>query len=178
MLSPGSFFFTTMYIGNGEEERGVLNLRYGLFSWMDLGVGYGVEADKVIWNARVQVLKEGEESIRPGIILGTGSVRTGESDQSVYLHLTRSWEFSDNFAMRVTAGSAVLIPETDKFYGLAGMTFSIAEKYSLFVNYDGISFHEGFSWIPLDWLTLSALLVESKDLAISVGIKWGYAKDK
>jgi len=54
---------------------------------------------------------------------------------------------------------------------------SIAERFSFFVNFDGINFHEGISWIPTDWLTISALLIESKDIAISIGIKAGGAKE-
>ncbi len=121
------------------------------------------------WNARFQAVLE--DSWKPGIILGTGSVRTGKSDQSLYLHITKSWEFSESFALRATGGVASLVPEYEKVYGLASITTSIAEKFSPFINYDGINFHEGLAWIPLDWLTISVLLIESKDPAISFGIK-------
>ena len=75
-------------------------------------------------------------------------------------------------ALRVTAGVASLVPEYDKLYGLGGLTFSIAERFSPFATYDGINFHEGLAWIPLDWLTVSALLIESKEPAFSVGFKY------
>ena len=172
LLATGSFLFTSMYIPNGEEEQGLLNLRYGVFNWMDLGIGYSIKTKKFIWNARVQVLKEDEGGVMPGIIVGTGSVQTGGSDQSVYLNLTKSWEFSKNFALRLTGGIASLVPEFNKTYGIFGVTLSIAEKFSVFTNYDGINFHEGVSWVVTDWLSISALLIESKNLAISVGIKW------
>ena len=175
LLASRSFLFTTMNIPNGEEEHSVLNLRYGAFSRFDMGVGYTVKSRKVIWNARFQALKEDEESWKPGIILGTGSVRTGGSDQSLYLHITESWEFSENFGLRITAGAASLVPEFGKVYGLFGMTTSIAEKFSPFVNFDGRNFHEGFAWIPLEWLTIAVILIESKDPAISVGIKRSFA---
>ncbi len=77
--------------------------------------------------------------------------------------------------MRITAGVASLVPEYEKVYGLGSITTSIAEKFSPFVSYDGINFHEGIAWIPLDWLTISVLLIESKDPALSVGIKHSFA---
>ena len=79
--------------------------------------------------------------------------------------------------MRITAGVASLIPEYEKVYGLGGITTSIAEKISPFASYDGINFHEGLAWIPLEWLTISALLIESKDPAISIGIKHNFASN-
>ncbi len=173
LLASQSFLFTTMSIPGGEEENGVFNLRYGAFSRFDVGAGYTVKSNKIIWNARFQALSE--ESWKPGIILGTGSVRTGKSDQSLYLHLTKLWEFSESFSFRITAGVASLLPEYEKVYGLGGITTSIAEKFSPFISYDGINFHEGLAWIPLDWLTISALLIESKDSALSVGIKHSFA---
>ena len=106
LLSAGSFLFSGISIPGGEEETGVLSFRYGAFSRIDLGAGYSFKSEEVIWNARFQALKEDEESWKPGIILGTGSVRTGKSDQSLYIHLTKSWEFSENFSLRFTAGMA------------------------------------------------------------------------
>lgn len=175
LLAPRSLMFSSIIIPGGEEETSVFNLRYGVFSRFDVGAGYTVKSKKVIWNARFQALSE--ESWKPGIILGTGSVRTGKSDQSLYLHLTKSWEFSESFALRVTAGVASLVPEYEKVYGLGGITISIAEKFSPFMNYDGINFHEGLAWIPLDWLTISVLLVESKDPALSIGIKHSFGSN-
>ncbi len=176
LLATGSFLFTSMYIPNGEEEQGLLNLRYGVLKWLDVGFGYSVITKKVIWNVRAQVLKEDEDGMMPGIIVGTGSVQTGGSDQSVYLNLTKSWEFSESFALRVTGGIASLVPELNKTYGIFGITLSIAEKFSIFTNFDGENFHEGISWVLADWISISALLIESKNLAVSVGIKWNSPK--
>ncbi|MFC1607908.1 hypothetical protein ACFL47_08050, partial [Candidatus Latescibacterota bacterium] len=148
LLAPRSIFLSALSIPDGEEEIGVINLRFGILSRFDAGVGYGYKSEKALWSARFQVLTE-EESWRPGVILGSGSVRTGKSDQSLYLHLTKSWEFSEALALRVTTGVASLVPEYDKLYGLGSISTSIAEKYSPFVSYDGINFHEGFAWIPL-----------------------------
>ena len=174
LLAPKSVLASFISIPGGEDETGVMNLRFGILPRLDAGVGYTVTSEKYVWNARFQAVTEG--NIMPGIILGTGSVRTGKSDQSLYLHFTKSWEFSENFALRATAGIASLIPELDKTYGLGGITTSIYEKYSPFVSYDGINFHEGIAWIPLDWITVSAMLVESEEPALSVGIKYGFGK--
>ncbi len=172
LLAPMSFMISSINIPGGEEETSVFNLRYGLFPRFDAGVGYAIKNEKFIWSARFEAISE--EKNRPGIILGTGSVRTGKSDQSLYLHLTKSWEFSEMFAMRITTGIASLVPELDKIYGLGGITFSIADRFSPFISYDGINYHEGMAWIPLDWLTVSALLIESEDPALSIGIKHSF----
>jgi len=175
LLDAQSFLFTTTNIPGGKEEKSVLNVRYGVFPRFDVGAGYTVKSDKVIWNARFEAFREDGDSWIPGFILGSGSVRTGSSDQSLYLHVTKSWEFSEDFAVRMTTGAATLVPEYDKVYGLAGMTTSIYEKFSPFVNYDGKNFHEGIAWIPLNWLTVSVLMIESKEPALSAGLRWSYS---
>ena len=175
LLDSHSFLFSTINIPGGEEEQGVFNVRYGVFPRFDVGAGYSVKSEKVIWNARFEAFREDEDSWKPGLILGSGSVRTGSSDQSLYLHITKSWEFSEDFAVRMTTGAATLVPEYDKVYGLAGVTTSIYEKFSPFVSYDGKNFHEGIAWIPLNWLTVSVLMIESKEPALSAGFRWSYS---
>jgi len=172
LVSVGTIIPSYLYIPNGEEEKGVFNIRGGVTSWLDVGLGYTVEAEKVIWSARLQPLQESEDSWRPAIILGTGSVQTGGSDQSLFLQLTKSWEFNETFALRLSAGAATLLPDIEEYYGLAGMTLTITDQWSPFVSYDGINFHPGLAWIPTDWLTVAAILVESKDPAVSVGFRY------
>ena len=172
LVARQSFIFTSMYIPGSDEEKGLLNLKYGVNSWLDIGLGYSVIEKKLIWNARVQLIKEDEEGWRPGIIAGNGSVQTGGSDQSVYINLSKSFEFTEDFAMRITTGIAGLLPDMNKVYGLFGLTFSFKDKFSIFTSFDGITFHEGVSWVVNDWFSLSALLIESKYPAISAGIKW------
>jgi len=103
--------------------------------------------------------------------LGTGSVQTGGSDQSIYAQFIKSWEISETFGLRLSTGAAALVPDFDEIYGQAGITTSFYERYAVFANYDGKSFHEGISWIPLNWLTLSFLMVETEFLAISIVLK-------
>jgi len=172
LVSPGTVIPSYLYIPNGEEEKGVFNIRGGVTSWLDVGLGYTVEAEKVIWSARLQPLQESEDSWRPAVILGTGSVQTGGNDQSLYLLLSKSWEFNETFSARISAGAASLMPDFDKLYGLAGLTLTITERWSPFISYDGINFHPGLSWVPTDWLTVAAILVESKEPAVSVGLRY------
>lgn len=169
---PQSFFISDLYIPGGEEETNILKLRYGILSWLDAGFGYTFSAKKFIWSLRAQVIPENEKGWRPGLLVGTGSVRIGGSDQSLYFQVTKSWEFSEGFSLRISGGMATLLPDLDRLYALAGLTLTLTEKFSVFAHYDGRSFHPGISWIPLDWLTISSILIESRDFALSVGIRW------
>jgi hypothetical protein len=161
-----------IYIPEGEEETGVANLRYGVFSWMDIGAGYTVEAEKPIWSLRLQPITENEEGWRPAVILGTGSVQTGNSDQSVFAQLTKGWEFSEIFAVRLSGGIASLVPDFDRGYGLAGATLTITERFSPFASYDGRKMHLGLSWVVTDWMTISGLLIESEEPALSLAYRF------
>ena len=171
LIGGNSILVSALSVPTSEEERVVLNARYGIFNWLDVGAGYAARTEKFLWNVRVEPLAEDEDGWRPGIILGSGSVQTGGSDQSVYAQLTKSLEFGEGLALRLSAGSAALVPDFDEVFGLAGVTASIYERFSLFTNYDGRAFHEGASIIPMEWLTLSFLLVETEYPAISVAFK-------
>jgi hypothetical protein len=163
-----------IYIPFGEEEIGVINLRYGVFKWMDVGAGYTIKAEKPIWSIRFLPLSENEESWRPGIIIGTGSVQTGGSDQSVFAQITKSWEFKEGFALRLAGGAASLVPDFDEIYGIGGITATVTEQFSPFASYDGKNFHVGLAWIPTDWLTIGALLVEMENPAVSLGYRFSF----
>jgi hypothetical protein len=176
LISPGTFVSTAMAIQNGEDETSVLNFRAGVTSWLDVGLGYTVKSDKFIWSVRLQPISENEESWRPAVILGTGSVQTGGSDQSAFIQVTKSFEFSEVFSARFSVGLATLLPDFNKEYILAGLTMTITERWSPFINYDGINYHAGLSWIPYDWLFVTGLLVEMKDPSIMVGFRWGFDK--
>jgi hypothetical protein len=86
-----------MFIPTGEDETGVLNLRAGVTSWLDLGLGYTAKSKKLIWSVRWQPLAEDESSWRPAVILGTGSIQTGKSDQSIFIQLTKAFDISETF---------------------------------------------------------------------------------
>lgn len=174
LLSPKTLVSTAMAIPNGEDETGVFNFRAGVSSWLDVGLGYTIKSDKFIWSVRLQPLSENEETWRPAVIVGTGSIQTGKSDQSAFIQLTKAFEFSEAFSARFSVGAATLLPDFDQEYFLAGITMTITEKWSPFVNYDGINYHSGLSWIPYDWLFVTGLMVEMKNPAIMVGFRWGF----
>jgi hypothetical protein len=167
-----------LYIPTGEEEFGIMSLKYGAFDWLDLGIGYTFKAEKVIWNARLQPIKQNEDNWKPSIVIGTGSIRTGSSDQSIYLNVLKSKEFSENFAISVSGGIATLASDLDKYYGIGNVSLIFIEKITTFVNFDGISFHEGIMWTVNDWFTAGIMLIESKDPAVTVNIITPLFKNK
>jgi len=138
-------------------------------SWLDVGLGYSAKSNKAIWSVRVQPLAEEESSWRPAIIMGTGSVQAGGSDQSLFLQVTKAIEFSEKFSARFSIGVASLLPDLDRGYFLAGLTLTVTESWSPFLSYDGINFHLGLSWIPIDWLFITGIIVEMQNPAILIG---------
>ena len=170
LLAPKTLFVQGLYMPTADDEKGIVNLRYGFFSWLDAGVGYAVKAEKIIWNARVQPLKEDEEGWRPGLVLGTGSIRSGSSDQSLYMNFLKSKEFSENFTVTSSCGIATLASDIEKIYVIGNVSFTFKEKYTAFVNFDGINFHEGFAWTVNDWLTTGFMMIESKHPSFTVSI--------
>lgn len=171
LVSPGVLIPNFLYIPNGEEETGVINLRGGITDWLDVGIGYTLQAEKTLWSFRVQAIKENESSFRPSLIFGTGSVQTGKSDQSIFVQLSKSWEFNGLFSMRLSTGLASLLPDVEEYYGLAGITLTITENWSPFLSYDGINYHPGLSWIFRDKITISGILIEMEEPAVAVGFR-------
>ncbi len=172
LLPSGTLISSGMFIPEGEDETGVLNLRAGVTPWLDLGFGYTVESKKLIWGVRLQPLAEDESSWRPGIILGSGSVQTGGSDQSIFIQLTKALDFSEEFAARFSVGVAGLLPDMDRGYFLANLTMTVIERWSPFLSYDGRNFHLGLSWILTDTIFIAGYLVEMKTPAVLVGYRW------
>lgn len=176
LISPGTLISTAIAIPGGEDETAVFNFRAGVTSWLDVGFGYTVESEKFIWSIRLEPISENEESWRPAVILGTGSVQTGRSDQSAFIQVTKAFEFSEIFSARFSVGAATLLPDFDKEYFLAGITMTITERWSPFINYDGINYHLGLSFLPNDWLFITGIMVEMKYPAIMVGFRWAFNK--
>jgi hypothetical protein len=174
ILASGTMVSTVMIIPNGEDDTGILNLRAGVTSWLDLGLGYSIKSEKLIWSVRFQPIAEDETSWRPGIILGTGSVRTGRSDQSVFLQLTKAFDFSEKISARFSVGIASLLPDLNQEFLLASLTMTVSERWSPFLSYDGRSFHFGLSWIPIDWLFIAGFMIEAKYPAVLAGYRWSF----
>ncbi len=174
LLPSGTIVSTIMSIPNGEDETAVLNLRCGVTSWLDVGLGYTFRSKEPIWSVRLQPVAEDESSWRPAAILGTGSVQTGGSDQSVFIQVTKAFDFSEEISARFSVGVASLLPDLDKGYFLASLTMTVTECWSPFSSYDGRNFHVGLSWIPNDWLFIAGLMVEMKFPAILAGYRWSF----
>ncbi|MBU4494595.1 MAG: hypothetical protein L6425_09720 [Candidatus Aminicenantes bacterium] len=172
ILPSGTLVFSAMSIPTGEDETAVFNLRAGVTAWLDVGLGYTLKSDRLIWSVRWQPLVEDESSWRPGVILGTGSVQTGKSDQSVFVQLTKAFEFSEKISARFSIGAASLLPKMNRGYFLTNITMTIDESWSPFLSFDGLNFHLGLSWIPTDWLFIACLMVETKFPAILVGYRF------
>lgn len=172
LLATGDVAFSYLFVPDGEEETSILNLRTGITSWMDAGLGYGFKGEKVIWNLRIQALGESEAIWRPALLVGTGSVQTGKSDQSLYVQAVKSFKLTKSSTLRLSAGAVSLIPDFDEVYGLAGATVSYNKSFSVFVNYDGKAAHPGISWNPYSWLTIAGILIESETPALNIGLKF------
>lgn len=176
LIPRGNLLMNFLYLPGYEEESGVLNIRGGVTSWLDVGLGYTVKAKKPVWSVRIQPMKESESSLRPSLILGTGSIQTGGSDQSLFFLLTKAYEFSETFSARLSAGAASLFPDFNRIYFLANLTVTITDSLSPFLIYDGLSIHYGLSFIPFDWLSAGILMVEAKYPSFMIGFRWGLGK--
>ncbi|MBW1804643.1 MAG: hypothetical protein JRJ85_28445 [Deltaproteobacteria bacterium] len=53
------------------------------------------------------------------------------------------------------------------------MSFTFKEQYTAYVNFDGINFHEGFAWTANEWLTLGAIMIETKYPSLTINITKG-----
>ena len=173
LINKNDLVASVLGIATSDEEIAVATVRYGIFSWMDAGIGYAFQAKKPIWSIRLQPFAENEDKWYPGLILGTGSVRTGGSDQSIYGMLTKTVEFSEKFAIGTYVGAASIFKKMDEPFFLSGLSFVFVEKFTLFSSYDGVSFHEGFSWTATDNLTLSAMVIETRYPALSISFRFG-----
>lgn len=173
LLSPMTVLFSGLYIPEGEEEKAIFNLRYGLFSWIDTGIGYAVDGEEVIWSVRVEPFAQDLEGWRPALILGTGSVQAGGSDQSGYVQLVKTLEVVEGrLGISVAGGYATDIPDLVEHWGLATFSVTLFDRMSPFYIYDGINSHIGISFFPAEWLTLSGYVLEMEEPAVSVGLQW------
>jgi len=51
LLGRNTIMGSVLLIPDGEEEIAVYNLRYGVFDWLDVGVGYAQDQEEMIWSA-------------------------------------------------------------------------------------------------------------------------------
>lgn len=179
LLAPATLFGSVLYIPDGEEETSVFNLRYGLFSWMDAGVGYAVDTGELIWSTRVEPIKQDLGGWRPALLLGTGSVQTGGSDQSGYIQTAKTLEIIEGrLGISLAAGYATDLPDSREDWGLGTFTLTLYDRVTPFYTYDGVSSHIGLSFFATDWLTLTGYALEMEEPAVSAGIQWCFGEKK
>ena len=178
IIAKNNLLVSALAMPTSDDEYAVANIRYGVLNWMDAGVGYAFKAKDPIWSLRIQPLAENEDKWYPGVIVGTGSVRTGGNDQSVYGMLTKTVEFNEKFALQGYVGAASVFKDFNQPFFLSGLSAIFFEKFTAFGSYDGKNFHEGLSWTATDNLTLSALMIETRYPALSVSYRFDLGKKK
>jgi len=53
LLTRGVVTISGLSIPTADEERFVLNTRYGVLGWLDVGIGYAVRTETALWNVRI-----------------------------------------------------------------------------------------------------------------------------
>ncbi len=173
LLSPGTVLGSWLSIPDGEEETSVLKFRSGLVSWMDVGVGYAVDSEEPTWSVRVQPIAQELDGWRPALTLGTGSVQTGGSDQSIYLQVSKTREIVEGrLAISLAGGYATDLPGFEEEWGLGTVSLTLFDRVSPFYSYDGVNPHVGLSYFATEWLTLTGFYLEMEEFALSVGLQW------
>ena len=173
LLPPATVYGSALFIPGGEEETAVFNLRYGLFSWMDAGIGYGIDEEEFIWSVRLAPVSQDFEGWRPSLILGTGSVQAGGTDQSAFVLLGKTREIVEGtLGVGITAGYATDLPDFEEDWGLASAALTFKDRVSPFYTYDGINSHLGLSVFANDWLTLTGYYLEMEEAGIMAAIQW------
>ena len=66
LLAPGTLLASGLFIPDGEEETIVTKLGYGVVSWLDVGIGYAIDTEEVIWSARVQPIAQDRDGWQRG----------------------------------------------------------------------------------------------------------------
>ncbi len=178
LLSPGTFLTSGLFIPDGEEETFVARVGYGVLPWMDVGIGYAVDTEELAWSLRTQPVAQDRDGWRPAVIVGTGSVQTGGSDQSAYVQVLKSLEIIEGrLGATIAGGYATDLPDLEESWGLATVGLTLFDRFSPFYTYDGVNSHVGLSYFANDWLTVSAYVLEMEEPAVSVSFLWGPGED-
>jgi hypothetical protein len=179
LLTPGAILASGLFIPDAEEETIVTRLGYGVLPWMDVGIGYAVDTEEVIWSARVQPVTQDREGWRPALIVGTGSVQTGGSDQSAYVQLAKALEVVEGrFGVSASAGYATDLPDLEESWGLATAALVLFDRVSPFYAYDGVNSHVGLSYFATDWLTVTGYYLEMEEPAVMLSLQWAPGEDE
>ena len=169
MFVPGTIFANALFVPDGEETV-VSTLKFAAHKRLNLGIGYINKSDAVIWNARLLVFEEKEKL--PGIVVGTGSVRLGGSDQSVFFSATKNFEENLGLPLRISAGAASIVPDFNEVYFIGTVSYLIKEVLFPFVSYDGINPHFGATLQLFEKFTIGGYYIEKEYFGFSAGVRF------
>ncbi len=171
ILDPNTIKGAVMYIPDGEEETAILNFSGTVAPWLELGLGYSLDKEKVIWNAKARLVDEQVGAWGPALVVGTGSVEAGGSDQSGYIQLFKNIDLVPDVVWGLSGGYASDLPDLEVGFWLANVSLTFRDTFTPYYSYDGSASHAGLTWHANDWLQLSGTYLEMEDLAISIGFK-------
>jgi len=60
IIAKNNLVVSVLGMPTSDDEYAVTNIRYGVFKWLDVGVGYAFKAKKPIWSLRIKALAEKE----------------------------------------------------------------------------------------------------------------------
>jgi len=169
MLVPGTIFANALFVPEGEETV-VSTLKFAVHKRLNLGIGYINKSEDFIWNARLLVLEEKEKL--PGLVVGTGSVRMGGSDQSVFFSATKNFEENLGLPLRISAGAASVVSDFNEVYFIGTISYSIKNMLTPFVTYDGINPHFGATLQLFKYFTVGGYYIEKEYLGFSAGLRF------
>ena len=169
MLVPGTIFANAIFVPEGEETV-VSTLKFAAHKRLNLGIGYINKSEAFIWNARLLVLEEKEKL--PGLVIGTGSVRMGGSDQSVFFLATKNFEENLGLPLRISAGAASVFSDFNEVYFIGTISYLIKDVLFPFVSYDGINPHFGATLQLFENFTIGGYYIEKEYLGVSAGLRF------
>jgi hypothetical protein len=169
MLIPGTIFANVLFVPDGEETV-VSTLKFATHKRLNIGIGYINKSEAFIWNARLLLLQEKEKF--PGFVVGTGSVRMGGSDQSVFFSATKNFEENLGIPLRISVGAASIVPDFNEIYFIGTVSYLIKEVLFPFVSYDGINPHYGATLQLFKNFTIGAYYIEKEYLGFSAGLRF------
>lgn len=174
LLAPKAIMGSVLSVPNGEDKTTVFSVFGGVLPWLNAGLGYSTHEEEIIWSVRVLALAEGDAPWRPAVVLGTGSVQTGGSDQSAYIQFVKSLELREGLALTLSGGYATDVPDFREDYGLANVSLTLLERIAPFYTYDGRTSHAGVTVYPTEWLQITGYALELKEPALAMGFRWNF----
>lgn len=172
VLPAGTIVGSALLIPDGDDETAVYNLSVSPSDWLTVGAGYAVEAEEEFWSVRLRVFPE--KGWRPEMLLGTGSVQAGGSDQSAYVQWGKCFGIYESVELGLMGGYATDMPDFEEDFGLGQVRLTLVETLSPFYLYDGVTSHVGATWHATTWLDLTGYVLEMDTAAAAIALKWEF----